>query len=53
VSLNDHPDIRAAFNGFHIETIDIHYTVGGGKGSARKDIVIYSRDEPAEPAGLF
>jgi hypothetical protein len=30
VSLNDHPDIRRAFDGFHIETVDIKYTVGGG-----------------------
>jgi DNA adenine methylase len=30
VSLNDHPDIRRAFEGFHMETVDIRYTVGGG-----------------------
>jgi DNA adenine methylase len=27
-SLNDHPDIRRAFDGFHIETVDIKYTLG-------------------------
>lgn len=37
-SLNDHPAIRQAFDGFHIETVDIKYTVGGGgKEAARKE----------------
>jgi DNA adenine methylase len=53
VSLNDHPDIRVAFDGFHIETVDINYTVGGGKGACRKEVVIFSWNEPVEPAGLF
>jgi len=53
VSLNDHPDIRRVFEGFYIETVDIHYTVGGGKGTARKEIVIYSWNEREEPASLF
>jgi hypothetical protein len=30
VGRNDHPDIRLAFDGFHIEAVDIEYTVGGG-----------------------
>lgn len=33
VSLNDHPDIRRVFGRYHIESTDITYTVGGGKGS--------------------
>lgn len=33
INLNDHPDIRRVFTGYHIETTDIKYTVGGGKGS--------------------
>ncbi|WP_339859144.1 DNA adenine methylase [Pseudohongiella acticola] len=53
VSLNDHPDIRAAFEGFHIESTDINYTVGGGKGSQAKEILIFSWDVEAEPPGLF
>ncbi|MEW6340295.1 MAG: DNA adenine methylase [Pseudomonadota bacterium] len=53
VSLNDHPDVRRAFEGFYIETVDIHYTIGGGKGIARKEIVIYSWNELDEPVGLF
>lgn len=54
VSVNDHPDIRRAFNGFQMETVDINYTVGGGARQAhRKELIIYSWDRDAEPAGLF
>lgn len=53
ISLNDHPDIRRAFQGFHIETTDIKYTVGGGKGVEAKEVLIFSWDIAAEPAGLF
>ena len=53
ISLNDHPDIRRAFAGFHFETTDIKYTVGGGKGVEAKEVLIFSWDIQAEPAGLF
>ncbi|KAG1243026.1 hypothetical protein G6F65_022679 [Rhizopus arrhizus] len=53
VSLNDHPDIRRAFDGFHIEATDIRYTVGGGRGVERGEILIFSWDLAAAPAGLF
>ena len=53
ISLNDHPDIRRCFADFHIETTDIKYTVGGGKGNDAKEILIFSWDIEAEPAGLF
>lgn len=53
ISLNDHPDIRRVFAGFHMETTDIKYTVGGGKGSEAKEVLIFSWDVQAEPAGLF
>ncbi|CAG9196010.1 Site-specific DNA-methyltransferase (adenine-specific) [Paraburkholderia tropica] len=54
VSLNDHPAIRKAFAGFHIETVDIKYTVGGGgREAARKEVIIFSWDDAAQPAGLF
>ncbi|KLU28126.1 restriction endonuclease subunit M [Caballeronia mineralivorans PML1(12)] len=54
VSLNDHPDIRRAFDGFHIETVDIKYTVGGGgREAARKEVIIFSWNDAAEPVGLF
>lgn len=53
ISLNDHPAIRECFKDFHIETADIKYTVGGGKGSDAKEVLIFSWDLAAEPAGLF
>lgn len=53
VSLNDHPDIRRVFGRYHIESTDITYTVGGGKGSEAREVLIFSWDIQAEPAGLF
>lgn len=54
VSINDHPDIRRVFEGFDMETLDIQYTVGGGgRQAARKELIIYSWDRAAQPAGLF
>lgn len=54
LSINDHPAIREAFAGFHMEQLDISYTVGGGARAAeRKELVIWSWDQAAEPAQLF
>ena len=53
VSLNDHPDIREVFAGFHIETTDIYYTVGGGSGVRRNELLIFSWDVADDPTGLF
>lgn len=53
ISLNDHPAIREAFAAFHVETTDIRYTVGGGAGAERSEVLIFSWDIQAEPAGLF
>jgi DNA adenine methylase len=54
ISLNDHPDIRRIFNAFQMETAEINYTVGGGARQApRTELIIYSWDREAEPAGLF
>lgn len=53
VSLNDHPQIREAFTGFHMESTDIKYTVGGGAGSDAREVLIFSWDLQAEPAGLL
>ena len=54
VSLNDHPDIRRCFAAFQTETLSIDYTVGGGaKPATRSELIIYSWDRQAEPAGLF
>lgn len=54
ISLNDHPDIRQCFEGFGMESLAIDYTVGGGANRAeRQELIIYSWDREAEPAGLF
>ncbi|WP_334037942.1 DNA adenine methylase [Burkholderia gladioli] len=52
VSLNDHPEIRRVFDGFHIETVPIQYTVGL-EAASRHEVIISSWDVGAEPAGLF
>jgi DNA adenine methylase len=54
LSINDHPDIRRIFEGLQMEQLSIDYTVGGGGQSAsRQELIIYSWDQEAEPAGLF
>ena len=54
VSLNDHPDIRRAFAGFQMEEFEIDYTLAGGaKAATLRELVIYSWDRNADPAGLF
>ncbi len=53
LSINDHPQIRECFEGFHIEEVPIKYTVGGGQGVDRLELIISSWDVAAEPAGLF
>ncbi|VFR81146.1 Methyl-directed repair DNA adenine methylase [plant metagenome] len=53
VSLNDHPKVREIFAGFHIEATTLRYTIGGGGGPERGEILIFSWDPQQEPAGLF
>lgn len=53
VSLNDHPDIRACFAGMHMESLPIKYTVGGGQGAERHELLIFNLDLAADPPGLF
>ncbi len=54
LSINDHPDVRTCFDGFQMDEVPITYQVaGGGKGVARTELIIYSWDREAEPAGLF
>ena len=53
VSINDHPAFRKVFAGFHMESLDITYSVGGGaKATLRNELVIWSWDQAAEPAAL-
>ena len=53
VSLNDHPEIRRIFGRFEIDTVPINYTVGGGRGVERNEVIIYSWNRAADPVGLF
>lgn len=42
ISINDHPDIRRVFDGLHMESLGINYTVGGGRGSAARELLIWN-----------
>lgn len=53
LSINDHPQIRECFAGLHVEEVPIKYTVGGGQGVDRMELLISSWDVGAQPAGLF
>ena len=59
ISINDHPDIRAVFDGFHMKQLDITYTVGGSDNpSEAKELLIWNDNLEAAPkapkqAGMF
>ncbi|ANN78897.1 DNA adenine methylase [Bordetella flabilis] len=53
ISLNDHPDIRSVFRDFPIERTDLRYTVGGGAGVERGELLIFSWDIASQPASLL
>ena len=55
VSINDHPDIREAFAGFHMERIDIRYSNTNqrqGTAELTGELVIMNWT-PAALGGLF
>lgn len=54
VSINDHPDIRRAFEGHHMLGLDIRYSVGRAKGERKTsgELVITNWDTAAS-GGLF
>lgn len=54
VSINDHPDIRACFDGFHIESLGIKYAVANVHGQAQtsRELVIQNWT-PDALGGLF
>ncbi|KRW62320.1 DNA adenine methylase [Pseudomonas sp. TTU2014-080ASC] len=55
VSINDHPEIRAAFEGHHIERTDIRYSCTnqrGGQAGVTGELIIMNW-EPAALGGLF
>lgn len=55
VSINDHPDIRRVFEGFHFETLDIRYSTANNRQTCpqvSKELVILSWT-PEVMRGLF
>ena len=55
VSINDHPGIRRAFEGFHMEQLDIRYSTANqrvGKAEMTGELVI-TRWEPSALGQLF
>ena len=54
VSINDHPDIRAVFDGFWMEGLDIKYSTANNYGTAEtsRELVI-TNWEPEALGGLF
>ena len=55
ISINDHPDIRRVFEGFHFEKVDIRYCNTNqreGKAEVSGELVIMNW-EPAALGGLF
>lgn len=42
ISINDHPEIRDVFSDFHIESVAIDYTVGGGYGSPAQELIVWN-----------
>ena len=49
ISVNDHPEMRAAFEGQHMETLGITYTVGGGSGSEARELLIWNENAELAP----
>ncbi|MGE8457241.1 MAG: DNA adenine methylase, partial [Pseudomonas alloputida] len=55
VSINDHPEIRRVFDGFHFECLDIRYSTTNQrhyKAEATGELVIMNW-QPASLGGLF
>lgn len=40
ISVNDHPDMRRVFAGLEMKSVPIKYTVGGGEGVERNELII-------------
>lgn len=51
ISVNDHPAMRQAFTGLHLEEVDIRYTVGGGEGSAARELLLWNDRAERAPKG--
>ncbi len=54
VSINDHPDIRRAFDGFHMHELGIKYSVGNNHGEPESsNELVITNWEPAALGQLF
>jgi DNA adenine methylase len=53
ISINDHPDIRAAFAGLHLTPLSIRYTVAKGGPTAEVGELMITNYEPVVTGGLF
>lgn len=51
LTINDHPDIRALFDWLPHDLVPIRYTIGGGKGVARREVIYRTWAGPSDPAG--
>ncbi|MCK9549646.1 DNA adenine methylase [Aquamicrobium sp.] len=40
LSINDTPEVRSIFDGFAMEEVGLRYSVGGGKGTAARELII-------------
>nr|WP_295470271.1 DNA adenine methylase [Mesorhizobium sp.] len=42
LSINDVPEIRATFEGFRMDEVGLRYSVGGGKGTEARELIVSS-----------
>ena len=49
LSINDVPEIRAAFHGFAMEQAELFYSVSGGRGQPARELIISGDDDRADP----
>lgn len=49
ISVNDHPEMRAAFAGLELQTTAISYTVGGGAGREATELVLWNERAATAP----
>jgi DNA adenine methylase len=54
VSINDHPDIRAAFDGMHMRPLRIRYSMANKHGTpAASSELMITNYEPVVSGGMF
>ncbi|WP_099556774.1 hypothetical protein [Hartmannibacter diazotrophicus] len=43
LSINDRPEVREWFGAFHLQSVQLKYTVSDGAGTAAQEIIISNR----------